>query len=192
MEKAMPDAAPSTPLSNQQKDQICSILTFGCDRDTAAGVVECLVVDIGRAIADDPQFAIKVRRAEATAELRHMQNILNATKDGKYWRASVWWLERRAPERFGRRAAGTITSQQLNEAVAAWHDLLQREFATPDDEQRITACINEIYASIEMLLDAQSAAIMLDRFASPRPLSHDHANNTAGPSADQPVLATDD
>ena len=57
----------------------------------------------------DADFAAEVRRAEAPVELSHMRNVQNAAQDGKNWRASVWWLERRSPERFGPRGAGTVT-----------------------------------------------------------------------------------
>jgi hypothetical protein len=180
-----------TALTEEQMEQICGILSVGCDRETAAGVVECSVVDIGRAIADQPRFAMKVRRAEATAEWRHMQNILNATKDGKYWRASVWWLERRAPERFARRPAGAITPRQFEQAVAAWNDMLQQEFDAPDDQQRINACVDKITASIELLLDAQSTATLLERRASP--LRLDYApENDANVAATSEALRSSD
>lgn len=154
---------PASPLTDEQMVQICSILAVGCDRDTAAGIAECSVVDIGRAIADLPQFALRVRRAEANAELRHMKNILDATKDGKYWRASVWWLERHSPERFARRPAGAITPHQFKQAVVAWSEILQQEFDSPVDQQRITTCLDEITASIELLLDARCASALLNR-----------------------------
>jgi hypothetical protein len=166
-------------LTAEQKDQISAILAYGCDRETAAGIVECTVVEIGSEITNDPGFAIKVRRAEATAELRHMQNILNATKDGKYWRASVWWLERRSPERFGRRSAETITPKQLEQAVAAWNDVLSRQFPDKEEQERISACIEELYASIELQLDASCSETLMRRFpppqlgpASPTDVSH--------------------
>jgi hypothetical protein len=157
----------ASPLTEEQMVQICSILSVGCDRETAAGIAECSVADIRRAIAELPQFAIKVRRAEANAELRHMNNILNATKDGKYWRASVWWLERRSPERFARRPAGAITSHQLKQAVVAWSEVLQQEFDSPADQQRISTCLEEITESIELLLDAHCASTLLHRSTSP-------------------------
>lgn len=153
-----------TELTADQKDQICKILTVGADRDTAAGVVKCLVVDIGRSIAADPQFARDVRHAEATAELSHMQHVLKATNDGKYWRASVWWLERRSPERFGRRSAGAITPQQFQEAIVLWNDVLQQKFSADDDQDRVTECIDKLYASMEQLLDARCTNTLLKRF----------------------------
>jgi hypothetical protein len=153
--------------------KICAILAAGCDRETAAGVAECTIVDIARAIANLASFAIKVRHAEATAEFRHMQNILNATKDGKYWRASVWWLERRSPERFARRPPGAITSRQLEQAVTVWNDAMQQNFDSPADQQRLTACFDDITASLELILDAQGSASLLKRHIAQ--LRHDHS-----------------
>ena len=56
----------------------------------------------------DAEFVANVRRAEASVELSHMRNVQQAAKDKKDWRASVWWLERRSPERFGT-PRGTVT-----------------------------------------------------------------------------------
>jgi hypothetical protein len=175
----------STLLTEEQKDQICAILAYGCDRETAAGIVECTVVDIGSEITNDPGFAINVRRAEATAELRHMQNILNATKDGKYWRASVWWLERRSPERFGRRSAETITPKQLEQALVAWNEVITCEFPTSEERKRVTACIEKLYASIELQLDASCSESLLNRFPPPRQLIHNSATEVDKPATSQ-------
>jgi hypothetical protein len=178
-------------LNDDQKDQICAILAYGCDRETAAGIVECTVVDIGNEITDDPRFAIKVRRAEATAELRHMQNILNATKDGKYWRASVWWLERRSPERFGRRSADAITPKQLEQALAAWNEVITREFPTNEEQKRVTACIEKLYASIELQLDASCSEALLKRFPPPRVGQPATATDVENPATSQDDPSTE-
>ncbi len=179
-------------LNDDQKDQICAILAYGCDRETAAGIVECTVVEIGNELTNDPGFAIKVRRAEATAELRHMQNILNATKDGKYWRASVWWLERRSPERFGRRSADAITPKQLEQALAAWNEVITREFPTNEEQKRVTACIEKLYTSIELQLDASCSETLLRRFPPPSQLGQTSATGVDNPATSQEVSSTED
>ena len=63
----------------------------------------------------DRAFAAQLRRTEAGAELAHMGTVKEAAKEAKNWRASVWWLERHAPDRFGPRGAGTVTVRQLDE-----------------------------------------------------------------------------
>jgi hypothetical protein len=98
-----------------------------------------------------------------------MTNILKATKDGRFWRASAWWLEQRSPERFGRRAPGVITPRQLDQALTAWHELLKQRFTSAADKQRVDACMAEIATSFDLLLDAQGAASRLLRSAPPKP-----------------------
>ena len=91
-------------LTDEQKGQICGILSVGCDRETAANFVGCSLADIRRAMQHDRAFAANVRRTEAGVELSHMRTVQEAAKEAKNWRASVWWLERRSPERFGHAA----------------------------------------------------------------------------------------
>ncbi|RAX44898.1 hypothetical protein DQ354_12345 [Arthrobacter sp. AQ5-06] len=69
-------------------------------------------------------------KARATAEVRHISNIMSAGRT--QWQASGWWLERTLPERYGRRdrlqMSGTaggepirtetvITVEQVNDAL---------------------------------------------------------------------------
>src|SRR4051812_28378597 len=98
-----------TTLTDAQKGQICGILSVGCDRETAANFAGCTTADIGRTMRDDPAFAAHVHRTEAGCEMGHMRTVQEAAKDAKNWRASVWWMERHAPERFGPRGAGVVT-----------------------------------------------------------------------------------
>jgi hypothetical protein len=178
-------------LTDAQKNQICAVLSVGCDRETAAGVAECSILDIGRALEEDPQFVTRVRRAEATAEFRHMQNILNATNDGRYWRASVWWLEHRSPERFARRSPGAITPEQLKEALAMWNERVQQEFASPEELQRISLCFDDMNAMLESVLDVQSAEIVLRKRESPRRLKRPRPNDTHSPPTSKTVSSSD-
>jgi hypothetical protein len=158
-------------LTEDQTNQICDTLQKGCDHETAAGIAECALIDISHEIARNPRFALRVRCAEAIAEEQHMTNILKATKDGRFWRASAWWLEQRSPERFGRRAPGVITPRQLDQALIAWHELLKQRFTSPADKARVDACMAEIATSFHLLLDAQSAASRLLHSAPPKPVT---------------------
>jgi hypothetical protein len=178
-----------TVLTEAQERQICQSLQQGCDLETAAGKATCALADIVTAIAANPQFALRVRFAEATAEETHMKNVLDATKDGKYWRASVWWLEQRSPERFGHRAPGVVTPRQLERALETWRDRLLQEFNSPDDQKRVMVCLDEIATSIDLLLDAQGAASRLLREIQTRPRDCLHENN-AGAVVPRDALPT--
>jgi hypothetical protein len=143
-------------LTDEQKAQVYGILSVGCDRQTAANFVGCSLADIRRAMQRDPQFAVGVCRAEAGAELNHMRTIQQAAKDEKHWRASVWWLERRSPERFGPRGPRVVTARQLKAFIDVLADTLREEIRTTDDQQRVIARLKSLADSVDrMLRDSQ-------------------------------------
>ena len=108
------------PALRRTEATMSAILSIGCDRETAANYTNCSLSDIRREMLRDVAFAAEVLQAEAASELAHMRNVQNAAGENKNWRASVWWLERRSPERFGRRNAETITTRQLKALSHNW------------------------------------------------------------------------
>jgi len=78
-----------------------------------------------------------------------MRNLQNAAKDEKHWRASVWWLERRAPDRYARRAPDAISESQLQEFVEKLADVIVAEIASQDDRQRLLASLSRIAHEIQ-------------------------------------------
>jgi hypothetical protein len=147
------------PLSDEQKAQVCGILSVGCDRQTAADFIGCRLSDIRMAMQNDLPFLGSARRSEARAELNHMRNVQHAAVEKKDWRASVWWLERRSPERFGRRSPDAVTARQLKAFVAILIDTLSDEITNPDDRQRVMNRMRDICNSVEKLLrDIQISA----------------------------------
>lgn len=132
----------SIQLTADQQGQVLGILSVGCDRETAAGFVACAPADIARAMQVDPAFGTVVRRTEAAAELTCMRTVHQAAKDVKTWRAAVWWLERRSPERFASRGAGTVTTRQLRIFLTIIGDLLNEEIHDSADRQRVLARLN--------------------------------------------------
>jgi hypothetical protein len=139
------------PLTDHQKGQICGILSVGCDRETAANFAGCSTADIGRAMRQDSSFAANIRRTEAGIELSHMRNIEQAATEAKNWRASVWWLERHAPERFGPRGAGEVTGRQLKEFIALLVRILNEEIRQ-EDRQRVTDRLNQTVSALDDLV----------------------------------------
>lgn len=83
-------------LTEQQKNQLCSIALLGCDRSTLCKYVGVSLKRLQREMQSDALFARDLLHAEADAEVRHMGNVHRASQDEKNWRTSVWWLERRA------------------------------------------------------------------------------------------------
>ncbi len=147
------------PLTNEQKSQICGVLAVGCDRRTAADYIGCSLADIRRSMQQDAKFLADVCRVEAQVEVRHMSNVQEmATGEKRDWRASVWWLERRSPERFGRRTAGAITMPQLKAIIAILAESIASDVHDDGDRDRIRRRLKTIADSVEQLLrDAQAS-----------------------------------
>jgi hypothetical protein len=142
----------SSPLTDAQKRHICGILSVGCDRQTAADCVGSSLASIRREMERDATFLAGVLRAEAGVELRHMQNVHDTAKEKKEWRASVWWLERRSPERFARRDPGAITSRQLKTFVTLLVDVLTDAVTCEADRDRVLTHLESIADSVDQLL----------------------------------------
>jgi hypothetical protein len=143
------------PLTDEQKAQVCGILSVGCDRQTAADYVACSLADIRHAMQQDAAFMADVCRAEAAIELTHMRNVQEIATGKKEWRASVWWLERRSPERFARKA-GTLTSRQLKAFVTFLTEVYREEVRDEADRERLIARFNRLVEMLEqMLADSQ-------------------------------------
>ncbi|MBE3576893.1 MAG: hypothetical protein IMX00_04305 [Limnochordales bacterium] len=67
------------------------------------------------------QFVQDLKRAEAFAEAERIKRIREAAKEGN-WQADAWWLERRYPERWGRRAVDVSMKQEVSGQVELKHD----------------------------------------------------------------------
>jgi hypothetical protein len=139
-------------ITDEQKGQICGILSVGCDRESAANFVGCRPADICRAMLRDSAFAAQVRRTEASCELGHMRTVQEAAKEPKNWRASVWWMERRAPDRFGPRGAGQVTLRQLDEFLNVVADIVCDEIECRDDQQRVLGRMGEAIRELDQLV----------------------------------------
>ncbi|MCC7475037.1 MAG: hypothetical protein IT425_06545 [Pirellulales bacterium] len=135
----MSDCDIQRELTAEQKGQVYGILSVGCDRETAANFIGCFPADIERAMRLDPAFAKSVRRTEATVELHHMRTVHQAAKDEKNWRTAVWWLERRSPERFGSRGAGTVTARHLKSFLTLLGEGLYSDIEKSEDRERVLA-----------------------------------------------------
>jgi hypothetical protein len=138
-------------LSDEQRHNICLLLSTGCDREAAATFARCSPFDIQREMLHDPDFAADVRHAEARSELAHIRNVQNAAQDVKNWRASVWWLERRLPERFGRRAAETITTRQLQAFIAQLAASVFDAIQDPGDRERLMERLEQMERSLQAM-----------------------------------------
>lgn len=143
----------SMELTPAQKSQVCSVLAVGCDRQTAVDYVGCSLAELRRALVADRSFLALVRRTEASIELTHMNNVKKAADSQKAWRASVWWLERRSPERYARRA-DSVTPGQLRAFVELVGDVLDETVRDADDRRHVLARLAELAQSAERMTRA--------------------------------------
>ncbi len=77
-----------------------------------------------------------------------MQNLRNAARDEKHWRASVWWLERRSPERYGRRSPDAISSEQLREVIEQLAEVIVEGVASQTEREQLLNRFTEIASSV--------------------------------------------
>jgi hypothetical protein len=66
-----------------------------------------------------------------------MRVVQQAAREQKQWRASLWWLERRAPDRYARRDAGTVTRRELGRFLHAVAGGIAAEVRDEDDRRRV-------------------------------------------------------
>ncbi|MCC6493093.1 MAG: hypothetical protein IT424_08725 [Pirellulales bacterium] len=100
-------------LTEIDKSHFCAILRMGCDRATACMRLGITPGQLRIELAMDEDFAKNLARSAAEIELEHMRNLRKASEDFKNWRASQWWLERRAPQRYAPRSPAAISAEDL-------------------------------------------------------------------------------
>ena len=141
------------PLTAEQQGKVLGVLSVGCDRETAANMIGRTPDDIMLAMRADAAFAAEVRRHEAAVELATMKVIYSEVTDQKNWRAAVWWLERRSPERFASRGAGTVTVSHLKAYLTLLGEALGNSIHNADDRERVAAKFVEFRSLAENLAD---------------------------------------
>ncbi|MEO0529630.1 MAG: hypothetical protein AAF266_03530, partial [Planctomycetota bacterium] len=137
-----------TPLTDEQKRDAVLITSVGCDRETAAKYAGCTADELNNAIDIDHDFADQLQRAEAGCELAHMRTIQQAGRDERHWRASVWWLERRLPERYARRGPGSVGRRELVRFLEAVATGVATAVRDESDRQRVVETLQELTQAI--------------------------------------------
>jgi hypothetical protein len=133
-------------LDEAKQREICAILAIGGTRRVAALYVGCSVSTITRTANRDPAFALRLEHAEADMEVFQLQNIRQASKSS--WNAAAWILERRLPERYGKRGPHTVPLADLQDAFAGAMELVNE--ALPNEEMReaLLANIDDYFARL--------------------------------------------
>ena len=102
------------PISEIKQREILALLSVGCSRRTAARYVNCTQKAIDELAQANPEFAEKLRKAEANLEIESIKNMFNAAKQEKNWRASAWLLERKSPDEFLKKKPDVIPAGLLD------------------------------------------------------------------------------
>jgi hypothetical protein len=98
-----------TDPTEEQIQDVLSIVRMGGQRETAAHCVGWTLQRLEGELARRADFRRDLLRAEAILEVGHLRNVQAAAEEKKNWRASVWWLERRLPQRYGPHRQGGRT-----------------------------------------------------------------------------------
>lgn len=104
-------------LTLQQQSEVCSYIQLGCCTETAAASVGLTLAQLEEELQQDVEFSQKVLRCAAMVEAQHMKNVRQAAGDEKNWRASVWWLEHCATDKYAGKVRDKLPAAE--KAVAA-------------------------------------------------------------------------
>jgi hypothetical protein len=105
-----------TKRTPEREQRLLDALAAGNTRNAAcdyAGITRETFSQWRERFAD---FSDRVKKAESSAEVRHVAQIAKAASEG-VWQASAWWLERRRPDDWARRfepELTTATAVQVN------------------------------------------------------------------------------
>ncbi len=131
-------------LAGYKRREILAILGVGCSRRVAAKYVGCSVSTIQNTADRDPNFAQKLRRTENASEIGYMENIRNAGRNERYWRAAAWALERLNPEKYGKRGPDVITVDQIRDLMAQFAEIIVEEVPVAKYRKNILRRIDAI------------------------------------------------
>lgn len=87
-------------LDDAKRAIIIRSIEQGLGRNTAAAIAETSITTVRRECERNAAFRQQLKKAEAECEKLAVQRIRNA----KEWQASAWFLERKWPKKWGRRA----------------------------------------------------------------------------------------
>lgn len=138
---------PPTALTEEVSRKVCDAIRGGNYLETAAAYAGISRTSLHeylkrgrRKDAEEPfaSFVAAVDEAMGEAETSFVVRVASAARDPRHWTAAAWWLERRFPERWGRRdrvehtgaGGGPIEVSGAAEKVAAKIDELAERRAS--------------------------------------------------------------
>ena len=145
-------------LDEVKKREICAILTVGCTRAVAAQYVGCCTKTIRNTAQRDSEFALDLQRAETSDEIAHLANINRAAKEGRYWRAAAWALERKYPNRYAQRLPHTFTIDQVAQILAQFADVIVEEVSDAESRDGIMNRLSDLTAGLQAAAESGDEA----------------------------------
>ncbi len=139
-------------LDELKQREICAILAIGCTRELAGALRRPAShpTTIRRTALRDAEFAAALEQAETTHEIAHMTHINAAAKEGRYWRAAAWALERKYPDRYAPRDPRTFTIDQIGQVLGAIRGSDSGgSFEGSSQRKRILARLTELTAGLQ-------------------------------------------
>lgn len=134
-------AGRTTKLTPQLQRELCQIIGAGNYIETACGYVGidvttfCMWLQRGEGTHPTrpktklhAEFVEAIRKAEAQAEAVRVARIAKAGQDGT-WQADAWYLERRYPERWGRKVQDVRHSGNIDTAAIDYNALTKAQLA---------------------------------------------------------------
>lgn len=152
--RGRPDAIDATA-----REVLVALLTAGVSRTAASRYVGVSPQTLRNTVRRDAELAARLDHAEASHVFDHARVIRRASQES--WRASVWALEKLAPDRFGdperrtlRRSQARARLRKLDEAPAQIRRILDEELPSHVTPACKRAIVDRLSAWCQGLLRA--------------------------------------
>jgi hypothetical protein len=93
--------------------------------------------EVEREQQSDPSFASRLAQAAASVEYTHVKSVKEAAQDPKNWRASVWWLEHCAAQKYAKRGPRAIRVERFENLRTAVLEAIDEELCDHGDRERL-------------------------------------------------------
>ncbi|HWB01219.1 MAG TPA: hypothetical protein VG713_22170 [Pirellulales bacterium] len=135
-------------LGETRRREVCAILAVGGSREIAAQYVGCAETAIQAEAVADAQFREQLERAESQLELSYLRNIQSAAKKEQYWRAAAWALERKYPQRYGKRQQSVVSAEQMARVLTQLGEIIAQEVPDETQQGRVLARLKKLTIGI--------------------------------------------
>jgi len=129
-------------ITEEQKAQICAMVSVGCSLRAAARLAACHESTVRSRLQNDKAFLARYRKSEQASELialRHVQ-----TAGAKNWRAAAWLLERMRPNEYATPKPDTLRPDDFAQLTSTVAELVLREVKNPEECRKISEGLQSI------------------------------------------------